>query len=35
MFAADGEAFGGGSAMATADDFAGLTKAPIDVSDLF
>lgn len=33
MFAADGEAFGGGSPMATADDFAGLTKAAPDASD--
>jgi len=33
LFAADGEAFGGGSAVATANDFAGLTKAPVDASD--
>ena len=33
MFAGEGEAFGGGSPMATADDFAGLTKAAPDASD--
>jgi len=33
MFAGDGEAFGGGT-VTTADDFAGLTKAPIDAEDL-
>ncbi len=35
MFAADGEAFGGGSAAATADDFAGMTKVAPDAADLF
>jgi hypothetical protein len=34
MFAGDGEAFGGGSAPSTADDFAGLTKAQADAEDL-
>jgi hypothetical protein len=33
MFAGDGEPFGGGS-VTTADDFAGLTKAPADAEDL-
>lgn len=35
MFAADGESFGGGSAPATADDFAGFAKAAPDAADLF
>jgi hypothetical protein len=34
VFAADGEPFGGGSAVATADDFEGLFKGPIDMSSL-
>ena len=35
MFAGDGEAFGGGSAPATADDFAGFAKAAPEAEDLF
>ena len=35
MFAADGEAFGGGSAPATADDFAGMAQAVAEAEDLF
>lgn len=35
MFAADGEAFGGGGTAVSADDFAGLVKAAPDADDLF
>ena len=35
MFAGHGEAFGGGSAPATADDFAGMAQAVADAEDLY
>jgi hypothetical protein len=34
MFAGHGEAFGGGSSLATADDFAGMELAKVDAEDL-
>jgi hypothetical protein len=34
MFANDGEPLSGGTGPATADDFAGMAKAPVDAEDL-